>query len=58
MTAQDYQKLYEEGFKPEDLTIEALSEAIQVIKEYFEGALSRTQMHIVRMSIQKHKYNE
>ena len=38
MTAQDYQKLYEEGFKPEDLTIEALSEAIQVIKEYFEGA--------------------
>lgn len=34
MTAQDYQKLSEEGFKPEDLTIEALSFAVQLIKDY------------------------
>ncbi|TAH66290.1 MAG: flagellar hook-length control protein FliK [Anaerolineaceae bacterium] len=34
MTAQDYKMLSEEGFKPEDLTIESLTVAVQLIKNY------------------------
>lgn len=37
MTARDYQKLYEEGFRPEDLTIESLTFALSLIKEYTES---------------------
>lgn len=37
MTAQDYMKLSEEGFKAEDLTIEALTFAVDLIKDY-EGS--------------------
>jgi hypothetical protein len=38
MTAQDYKKLSEEGFKPEDLTIDALTFAVQLIKDYTGNA--------------------
>ncbi|HPU62982.1 MAG TPA: DUF6240 domain-containing protein, partial [Mobilitalea sp.] len=34
MTKEDYKLLYEEGFQVEDLSIEALSLALQYIKEY------------------------
>lgn len=34
MTKEDYKLLYEEGFRIEDLSIEALSLALQYIKEY------------------------
>ena len=37
MTARDYMKLSEEGFKAEDLTIEALTFAVEIIKDY-EGS--------------------
>ncbi len=40
LTAQDYKRLEEEGFKVEDLTIESLSNAISVIKDYSEGRAS------------------
>lgn len=34
LTEKDYKMLYEEGFKAEDLTLESLSNALQIIKEY------------------------
>lgn len=34
MTAKDYMRLYEEGYKAEDLTIEALANAVEIIKDY------------------------
>lgn len=37
MTARDYRKLSEEGFKAEDLTIEALTIAVELVKDY-EGS--------------------
>ena len=37
MTEQDYKKLSEEGYKPEELTVEALSFALQVVKNYEES---------------------
>lgn len=35
MTSQDYRRLFEEGFNPEDLTVESLSEAVRLIKDYY-----------------------
>jgi hypothetical protein len=37
MTARDYMKLSEEGFNAEDLTIEALTFAVELIKDYEDG---------------------
>ncbi len=36
MTAQDYKRLSESGFQVEDLTVEALTHALQLIKDYEE----------------------
>lgn len=41
MTAQDYIKLSEEGFMAEDLTIEALTFAVKLIKDYSHNSLSK-----------------
>lgn len=37
MTAQDYKKLSDEGFTPEELTIEALASALQLVKDNEPG---------------------
>lgn len=37
MTAQDYKRLSEEGYQVEDLTIESLALAVQLIKDHGEG---------------------
>ena len=43
MTAQDYKKLSDEGFKPEELTIEALTSALQLVKDNESGNRNRVQ---------------
>lgn len=37
MTAQDYKRISDEGFKVEDLTIESLAFAVKLVKDYGDG---------------------
>ncbi len=41
MTAHDYRMLSKEGFRAEDLTIEALNMALQIIKDFSSDSVSR-----------------